>query len=304
MPIKRNDNLFNNPHHGCTIFSASYGNTVLFGNNEDMFTGKGFRWFLQFYPPSSPGYGYLTFNSYLGKGLGRGRGGIEGGVNDHGLAFDVNALPPLSLNPHPEKTPYDDVAFKTRAFREFSKVSEVIDMAKATDWRRITGQFFVADATGDAVVISGGVDGEIAFTRKELGDGYLVSTNFNRANPENGTCPCWRYDTAVAMLDKIKHEDDLTVDYFRSVLTAVHRESASVNTIYSNICDLKNGRVYMYYFHQFHRVVELNLADEFAREGRTVQIRDLFPQETVAAASAEYQGYRKSAKRSPRKLMA
>jgi len=112
------------------------------------------------------------------------------------------------------------------------------------------------------------------------------------------------YDTAVAMLEKVNHEDDLTVDYFRSVLTAVHRESASVNTIYSNICDLRNGRVYLYYFHQFYQVVELNLAEELAQGERTIQIRDLFSSETVAAASAKYREYKKSAWRSSRKLMA
>ena len=203
MPITSNGNLANSPYHGCTIFSASYGDTVHFGNNEDMFTGEDFRWFLHFHPPSSPGYGYLTFVSQYDKGR-----WIQGGVNDHGLAFDGNAFPPLPLNAHPEKTPFNDIAFKTKALTEFSKVSEVIEMAKGMDWggtlpQGLAGQFHFADATGDAVIISGGTDGEITFTRKEPGDGYLVSTNFNRAHPENGIYPCWRYDTAVAMLERM-----------------------------------------------------------------------------------------------------
>lgn len=312
MPIKRNDNLFNIPHHGCTIFAASYGNTVLFGNNEDMYTEEGFRWFLHFHPPSSRKYGYLTFVSDFGK-----EGGfIEGGVNDHGLAWDANALPPFPLIHHPERTPYDPVVFPTRALSEFSKVSEVIEMAKGIDWggsfaagkyypqEGFVCQFFYADATGDAVAISGGADGEIAFTRKKPGDGYLVSTNFNRANPANGTYPCWRYDTAVAMLERIGNEDGLTLDYSRSILTAVHCQSASLNTIYSNICDLKNGIVYLYYFHQYYQVTKLNLADEFAQGERTIQIRNLFSQETVAAASREYQSNKELAEKSSAKLMA
>ena len=295
---ERNSKLFS---HGCTIFTASYGNTILFGNNEEFVTWKDFRWFLHFYPASSLGYGYLAF--IHGNGW-----GILGGVNDHGLAFDGNALPLLSLNPHPEKTPRNAFAFKTRMLRELSRVSEVIDMFKEVDWGTLASQYHIADATGDAVVISCGIDGELAFTRKEQGDGYLVSTNFNRANPKSvtvtSTYPCPRYDTAVAMLEKIRREDDLTVEYCRSILTAVHKESASTNTIYSNICDLKNGCVYLYYFHRFNEVVKLNLAQEFAKGERKIQTRDLFSQETVAAALAEYQRYKETAAVTSEKLIA
>ncbi len=60
---------------------------------------------------------------------------------------------------------------------------------------------------GNAVVISADQNGEIAFTRKGIGDGYLLSTNFNLANPENGKYPCWRFDTASRMLRKIEHKN-------------------------------------------------------------------------------------------------
>ena len=151
----------------------------------------------------------------------------------------------------------------------------------------------VADRTGDAVVISAGPDGEIAFTRKQKGNGYLVSTNFNRANPQNGRYPCWRYDTAVSMLEEIQEEDDLTADYFRSILDAVHQKGSSVNTVYSNIFDLKNGIIYLYHWHQFDEVVKLNVAKEVTGAPSPTRIRDLFSQETVDQASKEYLVYQK-----------
>ena len=62
-------------------------------------------------------------------------------------------------------------------------------------------QLHSADRSGDAVVISAGQDGEIVLTRKDPGYGFLVSTNFNVANPSNAIdYPCWRYDKAHELL--------------------------------------------------------------------------------------------------------
>ena len=154
----------------------------------------------------------------------------------------------------------------------------------------------LADATGDAVVFSAGPDGELAFTRKPEGDGFLVSTNFNRANPKNtykGSYPCWRYNKATEMLEKIENEGDLTVDYFRSILDAAHVESATGNTLYSNVFDQKNGVIYLYYWHQFEEVVTLRVAEEIAKKPQPTRLKDLFSQETVKRAEDEFHNYRK-----------
>lgn len=112
--------------------------------------------------------------------------------------------------------------------RKAATVEEVINIAKS-HYRYNWGipmkyQIFIADATGDAVVICVGTDGELAFTRKPEGDGFLISTNFNRANPDNyyGSYPCWRYSTAQTMLQELQDENSLTIDSFRSILDAVH----------------------------------------------------------------------------------
>jgi len=141
-----------------------------------------------------------------------------------------------------------------------------------------------------------GRDGELAFTRKPRGDGYLVSTNFNLANPKNtfvGSYPCWRYNKADEMLKRIKDEKDLTVDYFRSILDAVHVEGAVGNTLYSNVYDLKNGVIYLYYWHQFHVVATLKVAEVIAKKSSPTPIRALFSEETVKRADDEHQKYRK-----------
>jgi len=265
----------------CTIFTSSYGDTVLFGNNEDWINPNTYYWVA---PSSGGDYGavYFGFDNLW----------PQGGINEKGLAFDVNALPRAVLNPHPE------LAKVKNPFYEFLKkcstVEEVIDRVKDYSWGSSwRAQVHLADRTGDAVVISAGPDGEIAFTRKQKGNGYLVSTNFNRANPKNGRYPCWRYNTTLAMLKEIQGEDDLTADHFRSILDAVHQEGPLVNTVYSNSFDLKNGIIYLYHWHQFDEVVTLNVAEELARAPSPTRIRDLFSHKTVHQASKEYLAYQK-----------
>jgi len=263
----------------CTIFTASHGEKVLFGNNEDWINPNTYYWVV---PSRGAGYGVVYF--------GFDNRWPQGGINEKGLAYDINALPRATLNPHPElpkvKSPFYDF------LRTCSTVEEVIDQIKSHSWGGSwRAQVHVADATGDAVIISAGTDGEIAFTRKMKGNGYLVSTNFNRANPENGRHPCWRYDTAAGMLETIQDEDGLTADHFRSILDAVHVEGPSVNTVYSNSFDLRHGIIYLYHWHQFDEVVTLAVPEVIAGTPSPVRIRDLFSQETVDRASEEYSIY-------------
>jgi tetratricopeptide (TPR) repeat protein len=250
----------------CTIFTASFGNTVLFGNNEDYINPSTYYWVS---PSTAYSYGgvYFGFDDLV----------PQGGINEKGLSFDYNGLQEAALNSHPGLPPLrGNPGFVI--LRECTTVEEAIAMAKRYTWgTSMRYQMHLADATGDAVVISAGLDGELAFERKEKGDGFLVSTNFNLAHypKDRRRGLCTRYDTAVAMLEMI--EDDVTVEYAASILDAVHAEGASVNTLYSNVFDLKKGIIYLYYWHQFDEVITLSVREELAKNTSPTQIKDLFP---------------------------
>lgn len=268
----------------CTIFAASFGNTVLYGNNEDYRIPKTYYWAE---PPGEKTYGgvFLGFDNFF----------PQGGINEKGLAFDFNALPEAPLKPHPELPDRGDIVKKI--YQTCATVEEAIALAKKHNWgSSLRWQVLLADATGDAVVISAGPDRELAFTRKQRGDGFLVSTNFNRANPKNtyrGSYPCWRYNKAVEMLGKIEHEKDLTVDCFKSILDACHVEGPVGNTLYSNVFDLKKGIIYLYHWHQFYETAVLKVAEEITKKKPPVRIKELFSQETVKRAEDEYLKYKK-----------
>ena len=66
----------------CTILTASHGDKVLFGNNEDWINPNTYYWTV---PRTNDTFGvvYLGFDIFW----------PQGGINEKGLAFDVNALP-------------------------------------------------------------------------------------------------------------------------------------------------------------------------------------------------------------------
>lgn len=270
----------------CTIFSASFGDKVLYGNNEDYNNPKTYY---SIVPRSEGNYGgvYFGFDDFF----------PQGGVNEKGLAYDANALPEAKLNEREELPVPPDEWAVTTMMKKASTVEEAIEIANCfqrSNWGiPMKYQVNLADATGDAVVISAGPDGELAFTRKKPGDGFLVSTNFNRANTKNAfSHPCRRYDKAYEMLEKIKNEDELTVDYFKSILDSTHAESGNINTLYSNVYDLRNGIIYLYHWHQFDEAVKLNVSELVGKGEYRSRIRDLFTWETVKKAEDEYQRYK------------
>ncbi|MBN2389076.1 MAG: hypothetical protein JXR84_00035 [Anaerolineae bacterium] len=270
------------PPRGCTIFTVSHGDRVFFGGNGDWINFDSNYYWVD--PGSDTRYGAIYFGV---------PDNVQQGFNEVGLAYDANGLPLAPVNTHPGRKPvYGGYAsYSVQILQACATVEEVITWVQEHQWHEaMHDQMHFADASGDAVVISAGADGKVAFTRKSPGDGFLVSTNFNLANPDNGfSYPCWRYDRAEALLKDIDSRDDLTAERAASVLDAVHVASPSGFTILSVVGDLPRGLVYVYLFHQFDAPIVLNVADEIARAPDPGPLRDIFPPETVNQVDQAYQ---------------
>jgi penicillin V acylase-like amidase (Ntn superfamily) len=260
----------------CTIFTISYGDTVLFGNNEDWSNPNTYIWFEL---PEEGKFGgvYLGFDDFLS----------QGGMNEYGLCFDVNALPQMTLTNHPELL-YHQGWVVNHLMDVCMNISQVIRIAQEYNWgSSMAYQVHFADANGDAVVISPGSDGELNFTRKIVGDGSFVSTNFNVGYPTNGWTPCWRYPIATSMLDEIDSENNLTVNSIRDILNETHQEGTYA-TRYSNIFDLKSRDIYIYQNYLFDEVVRLNLDEELAKGNENyILISNLFSSTTTESTQSE-----------------
>ena len=275
---------------GCTVFTLSKGEQVFFGGNDDYIKPDNYYWID---PGDAQNYGAI----WIGQ-----PDNVQQGVNDQGLAYDSNGLPRVDVNPHSERIPVSGsyTSYPIHILHECANVEEVIIWVKTHQWHSFMhDQMHFADATGDAVIISAGKDGEVAYTRKTPGDGFLVSTNFNVANPTIGIgYPCWRYDKARELLTQLVNRGgQLTAQDAASVLDAVHVEAGTGWTIGSLVADLPGGLVYLYYFHQFDRPVILNVKEEIASARTPGPLSSLFPEDVQQEAARRYQKIQSKAKR-------
>jgi len=268
------------PAFGCSIFMASLDGQVLFGNNIDDGNPNTYYEIVPTSDPSSYGFITLGFNQ------------PQGGLNEAGLAFDTNAVSPAPLRPQPDlpSHPEGPIGIATEMLRTAATVEEALDIARSYAWgEELRNQWFFADASGDAVVISAGAEGELAFTRKPFGNGYLISTNINRTK-EGLIRACWRYRTIDRMLNHLADQSELSTDAFAGILEAAHqeavflREGVLLNTVYSNIFDLQTRQITLYYWFQFDKPLTLELDEELTRGPMRVRVSSLFPDAVVQQA--------------------
>lgn len=267
---------------GCTVFTVSKGESVFFGGNDDYINPDSYYWVD---PGDSSRYGAIWIGT---------PDNVQQGVNEKGLAYDANGLPTVNVNPHTERIPVTGSysIYPIRILHECATVEEVIKWINNHQWHSyMQDQMQFADATGDAVIISAGKDGEVVFTRKPKGDGFLVSTNFNVANPDNGFgYPDWRYDRAQNILNRmVNGEEEITLKDVTRVLDSVHVEGGASWTIESMAADLVNGVVWIYYYYQFDNPLILNVKDELSHPRDPGPLSKLFPEEVRQVAKQRYE---------------
>ncbi len=253
----------------CTIFTVAIGDTVLFGNNEDWYEQELCLWFIPSQNVSVIGGTRSIYGGVFIGFLKEEKGELYfhnlcGGMNEHGLMFDINGLPSLALFDNPNGSSFwtNGNCYIGTSLWDCKNVEEVIEWYKFYKWNTtIGGQIHYADASGDAVVVSVNPStNKWAFTRKT--GNFNVSTNFNLNNSRNAyDYPCSRYKTVVDMLRKIKNEENFTVQACADVLYVVRAKGLQY-TLYSNIFDPVNLDVYLNYGEEYQQQKKVNLLDE------------------------------------------
>ena len=257
-----------NTSPSCTIFTVAIGDTVFYGNNEDWRTHELGLWYIPSQNISTMGGSRSIYGGVFIGFPDKERGELYlnpcGGMNEHGLIFDINGLPSLALYDNPNGSEFwtHNVCYFGTSLWDCKTVEEVIEWYKAHKWdMTIGGQLHYADASGDAVVISVNPStNEWAFTRKT--GNFLISTNFNLNYTGNAyDYPCYRYKAVTKMLGEIGSEENLTVQACADILYEVHLDSASCYTLYSNIFDPVNLDLYLNYGEYYQNQKKIHLPD-------------------------------------------
>jgi len=253
------------PAEGCTIVMAAKGGTVLAGNNEDWNNPATKIWFI---PGSNGRHGRVCvgFDDLY----------AQGGMNDQGLFIDANALGPTGWKPVEGKPEFQG-DLVDRILADCATVDEAIALCDKLNIPDLAlARFPIADRTGASAVIEYG-QGRVQYVRKT--GVYQIATNFVMSNVKGEAYPCMRYRVADKML---QDAGAVSLDLVRAVLSATHQEG-QYPTVYSNICDLKNGVITLYNFHDFEQVVRFDLAEELKKGAKTHDIPSLFPVKTHVA---------------------
>ena len=254
----------------CTIATMAKNGIVLAGNNEDYTEPRTKIWFV---PASKDKYGRV----YVGFDSASLPNSFQGGMNDHGLFMDMNAVNPAGWQRNSGKPIFHgDLVEKILA--NFATVHEVVEFFQQHNVPDLnTLRVPVADAKGHSVIVEWG-QGKQHFLFKE--SYYQISTNFVQSDYENpDEYPCQRYQIADHIL---RNAESATVDVIRAVLSATHSDIGSP-TLYSNICDLKQKWFYLYFFHNFEETIVFDLDTELKKGSASYPIPSLFPTTPYAA---------------------
>ena len=249
------------PEQSCTIIYATDGNTVLAGNNEDYINTNSIIWFVA---PEEGKLGrvYFGFDTLW----------PQGGMNEEGLFFDGATAGNMVR-------PYDSTKLEHgherglifKIMEECSSVDEALEYFDKYDcsgtWN---GHNLIGDRFGNSAIV------EPRAIIKKNGN-YQIATNFYQSITNPKDKGDFRYDIAK---DKFEATDKITVDLFRNILNVTHWEEygeGMTTTLYSNICDLKAGDIYLYNFHNYDDVVVFNLKEELEKSTHFYRISSLFP---------------------------
>jgi choloylglycine hydrolase len=245
---------------GCTIVMAARNGLVLAGNNEDRNHPKTIATFI---PATEKYYGRIVF--------GYDDAPTQGGMNDQGLFIDANAIAPTGWRPDPNKQTYP-LNVMMSILATCATCEEVEAFFEKFNFPALNqARFPVADRSGASMVVEYG-QGRVQFVRSDTW--YQIATNFVMSNVAGVDYPCWRYRTA----DKILSESqELSLELIRKILSETHQEGKAL-TVYSNICDLKNGIIHLYHLRNFDEVVVMNLSEELKKGQRRLELASLFGQ--------------------------
>jgi tetratricopeptide (TPR) repeat protein len=241
----------------CTIFTASSGKSVLVGNNEDYSPGtKSFLWVR---PGTDVRNGYI-FWGFREKYP-------EGGMNDKGLFIDAAALPEEIAIKRDTAKPDFKGYLTEKILKECASVADVIAFVGKYNltWQQ-KAQIMVVDKSGDYAIIHANY-----IIRKEAPVFALTNFAINVTGDSHFTC--WRKNTAIAQLTA----NPISVDLFRDILSKTAQRQPDNATVYSQVCDLSKGIVYLYQNHNFQQVDKISLDDILKKGRHNILISSIFP---------------------------
>jgi hypothetical protein len=256
----------------CTIFCAkdSHGH-VWTGNNEDANFSLGTKVNVVTKTDSTMGFIWYNYenNRYA-----------QGGINRAGLFYDLNSVPSSDIKNADKKIPFPEVNiedFYLYLLGHCETVPEVIELYSKykLPWMT-TAQMNVADKQGNLGIIT-------ADSAWLVQANYSISTNYNLSHPDKDNITCWRYPIA----DEILEDSEANFENFTKICNATSQREI-INTIFSSICNLNTGELWIYYAWDYENPHKTTLQELLAKGDTVLMMRDWFPERKLVSAYHAY----------------
>ncbi|HSA99677.1 MAG TPA: C45 family peptidase [Anaerolineales bacterium] len=152
------------------------------------------------------------------------------GMNEHGLAIGMAAVPPGNMQADPSKERIDSIGIIRAILDHARDVGEAVDLIREYDIDFRGGppvHYLIADAKGKAVLVEF-YQGEMHIFENE--QPWHSATNFLRSSVEDPKGNCWRYDRINARLSE--KQGMLDARSAMQLLSEVTQESTQWSVVY------------------------------------------------------------------------
>lgn len=263
----------------CSVVVGADNQNIIVGNNEDWlhpFTS------VFFYPAHENKLGCILF----GFSFSETNQGYCGGVNEKGLFIDGLGIPSTNWKPDQNKKSLETISdfdgnLESYILQHYGTMDEVISFFNTYNVIHLTtGKFVIADKSGKSIVVEWGQNQLQILERKGT---FQIATTFVQSDFEEGAYPDYRYTLAEQIFKGNKNP--ITKTKIKEILSAIHWEELEnhpTTTLYSYICDLKQGVLYVYNFHNYEVEAQINIKEELKSKKRVVPLISLFPYETYS----------------------
>ncbi len=254
----------------CSMYKVTVGGKTMVGNNEDSWGRDSRIWFEQ---GTTGKFGVVCV------GYARKQPRPDGAMNEFGLAFDAFTMPRKANVPEkdPNKNDFAYGLLKT-IMQECKNVDDVHAFLKKLNLHILNGSpifnggmLLFVDKTGKYLVVEA--------NKMTLGnDEKFALANFSVADIKDlSTIKTERYCKGVKFLNNKFLDTSLSFCTALSDTMSVSRAKVGDGTLYTNIYDLEDGLIHLYFFHDFNKRVTFNLKEELAKGDHVYNLTDLFP---------------------------
>ncbi len=220
-------------------------------------------WFI---PATEGRYGYTLFGY---------DGSVQAGINEKGLFWDgLRAYPYTKIGNIYERLDIGGNILH-KISEECATVDDVISLFEKYYWEGFrVAQLMVVDKTGESAIITY-YNNELTVT-KNAGN-YQVCTNFRITCKEDSETFHW-YNIGSKRFrkaEKMIKNQEMTVDNSFSILDATHQNNVIARTIYSTVCDLGLGDIYISVNGDYSQICKINIAEELNKGKHSYFLSDL-----------------------------